>query len=69
MLNPDPEKASFQKGFFTSVSSDGANADSAAVWAVQRPTSKSQPVPTLWAIDRKMAPISSPVPAGNCPSF
>ena len=68
MLNPDPEHASGQKGFFTSVSSDGANADSAAVWAVQRPTSKSQPVLTLWAIDAKDGANMVPgLPAGNWP--
>jgi hypothetical protein len=68
MLNPDPEHASGQKGFFTSVSSDGANADSAAIWAVQRPTSKSQPVLTLWAIDAKDgANIVPGLSAGNWP--
>jgi len=67
-LNPDPENASFQKGFFTSVSSDGANADSAVVWAVQRPTSKSQPILTLWAIDAKSgANIVPGLPAGSRP--
>jgi hypothetical protein len=67
-LSPDPENASFQKGFFTSVSSDGENADSAVAWAVQRPTSKSQPIVTLWAIDAKSgANILPGLPAGSWP--
>jgi hypothetical protein len=67
-LNPDPENASFQKGFFTSVSSNGVNVDSAVVWAVQRPTSKTQPILTLWAIDAKSGANLVPgLPAGNWP--
>jgi hypothetical protein len=67
-LNPDPQNASFQKGFFTSISSNGLNANSAVIWAVQRPTSKSQPVLMLWAIDAKSgANIVPALQAGNWP--
>ena len=67
-LNPDPQNLSFQKGFFTSVSSDGPKADSAVVWAVQRPTAKAQPILTLWAFEANSgATIITALPAGNWP--
>jgi hypothetical protein len=69
-LSPDPQNASFQKGFFTSVSSDGTKEDSAVVWAVQRPTSKLQPILALWAVDAKSgANIIPPLPAGSWPNL
>ena len=56
----------FQKGFFTSVSSDGVKTDSAIVWAVQRPATLPA-ILTLWAFDRERAKIAA-LPAGNWPN-
>jgi hypothetical protein len=70
-LNPEPTPAvSFQTGFFTSISSDGVKADSAIVWAVQRPTSKSLPNLTLWAFNANSGDnIVAALPAGNWTHF
>ena len=57
----------FQKGFFTSVSSDGAKADSAIVWAVQRPAALPA-ILTLWAFDAKTGAKIAALPAGNWPN-
>jgi outer membrane protein assembly factor BamB len=56
----------FQKGFFTSVSSNGQVAESAVVWAVQRPT-KKPPELTLWAFDGKDGTKLAALPAGAWP--
>ena len=59
----------FQKGFFTSISSDGAKSDTTIVWAVQRPTGKTAPGLTLWAFDAKDgATLVRGIPAGDWPN-
>ena len=59
----------FQKGFFTSVSSDSAKQDTAIVWAIQRPTTKNLPILSLWAFDAKDGTsIVKGIPAGNWPN-
>lgn len=57
----------WQQGFFTSVSSDGANADGAVVWAVQRPV-LPPPTLTLWAFDAKSGQAITALPAGSWPN-
>ena len=57
----------FQKGFFTSVSSDGTKPDTAVVWAVQRPTALPA-VLTLWAFDAKSGAALTALPAGLWPN-
>ncbi|WFU81700.1 hypothetical protein QA645_02825 [Bradyrhizobium sp. CIAT3101] len=56
----------FQKGFFTFVSSSGQTADTAVVWAVQRPTTKPYEL-TLWAFDGKDGTKLTSLPAGAWP--
>jgi len=56
----------FQKGFFTSVSSNGQAAESAVIWAVQRPT-KKPPELALWAFDGKDGTKLAALPAGAWP--
>ena len=58
----------FQKGFFTSVSSNGVAPDSAVVWAVQRP-SVQPPALALWAFDAKDgSTLVKGAPAGAWPN-
>jgi hypothetical protein len=58
----------FQKGFLTSVSSNGVEPNSAVVWAVQRP-SKKPPALALWAFDGKDgSTLVAGIPAGNWPN-
>jgi hypothetical protein len=57
----------FQKGFFTSISSSGTTADSAVVWAVERPTS-APPILTLWAFDAATGAKLATASAGNWPN-
>jgi hypothetical protein len=59
----------FQKGFFTSISSDGAKPGAAIVGAVHWPTSKSAPRLALRAVDaRDGATLVKGIPAGNWPN-
>jgi hypothetical protein len=64
-LDPDPQDISFQKGFFTSVSSDGEKANSAVVWAVQRPVTKTLPNLMLLAFNAASGANIKSLPAGN----
>lgn len=60
----------FQKGFFTSISSNGEAPDTALIWAVQRPA-KAAPAPkelTLWAFDAKDGTKLATLPAGGWPN-
>jgi hypothetical protein len=57
----------FQKGFFTSISSDGVKPGTAVVWAVERPTS-APPRLTLWAFDASKGEPLASISAGNWPN-
>jgi hypothetical protein len=57
----------FQKGFFTSVSSDGLNMDTGVVWAVERPNLQPWSL-TLWAFDAKTGDKITAIPAGPWPN-
>jgi outer membrane protein assembly factor BamB len=58
----------FQKGFFTSVSSNGTERNSAVVWAVQRPSTQP-PTLALWAFDAMDgSTVLAGVPAGRWPN-
>jgi hypothetical protein len=57
----------FQKGFFTSISSDGVKPGTAVVWAVERPTS-APPTLTLWAFDASSGEKLGAASAGNWPN-
>jgi hypothetical protein len=57
----------FQKGFFTSVSSNGETQETAVVWAVQRPATEP-PVLTLWAFNAKDGSKLVEAPAGSWPN-
>jgi hypothetical protein len=57
----------FQKGFFTSISSDGVKPGTAVVWAVERPAS-APPTLTLWAFDASNGERLAAGSAGNWPN-
>jgi outer membrane protein assembly factor BamB len=57
----------FQKGFFTSISSDGTTPGHAIIWAVQRPTAQP-PALTLWGFDAANGTKLVSVPAGDWPN-
>jgi hypothetical protein len=57
----------FQKGFFSSISSDGVKAGSAVVWAIERPAS-APPTLTLWAFDASNGERLAAASAGNWPN-
>jgi hypothetical protein len=59
----------FQKGFFTFISSDGQGADTAVVWAVQRPAPSTPTALTLWAFDAKNGTKLASLPAGAWPKL
>lgn len=61
--------AVFQKGFFTSVSSNAQVPDTAVVWAVQRPTKRSPEKVelTLWAFNAKDGTKLAAVAGGAWP--
>jgi hypothetical protein len=56
----------FQKGSFTTVSSNGTAQDSAIIWAVQRPDARP-PWLTLWAFNGKTGATLAKVDAGDSP--
>jgi hypothetical protein len=64
---PLPVTDVFQKGFFTSVSSNGTLGANAIIWAVQRPTA-TPPALTLFAVDAATGSVLYSAPAGDWPN-
>jgi hypothetical protein len=58
----------FQKGFFTTVSSNGRTAGTAVIWAVQRPTKDFPPKLTLHALDARDGSVLFSHEAGDWPN-
>jgi outer membrane protein assembly factor BamB len=61
--------SSFQKGFFTWISSRGKMPGSAIIWAIRRPTSANSPNLTLYAFDAENGALLFAAPAGTWPLF
>jgi hypothetical protein len=60
---------SFQKGFFTSISSDFQKAETAIIWAVRRPTDEASASLTLYAFDAANGKLLYSAPAGTWPRY
>jgi hypothetical protein len=60
---------SFQKGFFTSISSDLQKPETAIIWAVRRPTDDATATLTLYAFDAANGKLLYSAPAGTWPRY
>jgi hypothetical protein len=60
---------SFQKGFFTSISSDYQRPDTAIIWAVRRPTDERTSALMLYAFDAADGKLLYSAPAGTWPRY
>jgi outer membrane protein assembly factor BamB len=68
-VSVDLGSSSFQKGFFTSISSHGKMAGSTIIWAIRRPTNANSPNLTLYAFDAENGALLFAAPAGTWPLF
>ena len=65
----DLSAGSFQKGFFTSISSDFQRPETAIVWAVRRPVDETSATLTLYAFDAANGTLLYSAPAGTWPRY
>jgi outer membrane protein assembly factor BamB len=68
-VSVDLGSSSFQKGFFTSISSHEKMPGSAIIWAIRRPTSANPANLTLYAFDAQNGTLLFAAPAGTWPLF